>query len=612
MENKGLNIFNSAYVLADPSSATDSDYENILGCIGHEYFHNWTGNRVTVRDWFQLTLKEGLTVFRDQWFSSDMGSEAVKRIESVRGLRARQFPEDSGPMAHPIRPESYVSMDNFYTGTVYSKGAEVVRMYRTMLGVEGFKKGMKLYFERHDGTAVTCDDFRAAMADANNVDLTQFERWYSQAGTPILDASTTYNSDTKTFSITLKQHTPSTPGQSQESKLPQVIPVEIGLFSAENGQSLVEPFLFTLKEEEEMYVVEGVSEEPVASLLRGFSAPVKLRYTQTDKELALLMAHDTDSFNRWDASARLSSKLILDMANLPLEEIKNTELPEYYLKAFYTVLESAKSLDTDPSLIAYALQLPDLNTLGQESAIMDIDRLHAARSNVKKRLGQALATPLKEIYETLSLSLSSEYVFSPQEVGRRRLRNTCLDMLSSSPLIISQLTPLSPSSPICMTDKLAALSCLVSCETADETVKQEQLLKFYEEANNDALVLNKWFAIQAMADVPDQMSRVKELVKHPDFKLSNPNRARSVLSIFAGNLPHFHSSTGEGYQFLADKVIELDALNPQVAARLASALSQWKRFDTTRQDLMKSSLQRIASTPSLSKDTAEVVGRCLR
>lgn len=618
MENKGLNIFNSAYVLADAKTATDSDYERILGVIAHEYFHNWTGNRVTVRDWFQLTLKEGLTVFRDQWFSSDVTSHAVKRIEDVRMLRSRQFAEDQGPMSHPIRPESYISMDNFYTGTVYIKGAEVVRLYRTLLGEEGFKKGMKLYFERHDGAAVTCDDFRAAMADANGVDLSQLERWYSQAGTPIVDVSQSYDAATKTYTLTLSQHTPSTPGQPEASKLPLMIPVVCGLLSPTTGKELVPSRVLKLTEATQSFVFENVAEKPIPSLLRDFSAPVKLRMEQSNSDLAFLMSHDTDGFNKWDAGHKLSSSIILSLAKLSVEDISKSSISQEYIDAIRTVLtscsasssSSSSSAPIDASLIAYALQLPDDVTLSLEMSVIDPDRLSAARDHVKLQLMKALKPELEAAYASTA-STSNEYIFSPQEVGRRRLRNTILDYLSSEESTeAAQRAKKQFDDAVCMSDKINALACLTSFKDAPE--REEALATFHKDAAGDALVLNKWFAIQATADIPDLLERVKALKKHPDFIISNPNRARSLISTFAGNLKHFHAKDGSGYRFIAECVKEIDALNPQVAARLAQSFSQWKRFDNDRQTLMKAELQKIKDVKGLSKDTFEVVSRCLQ
>jgi aminopeptidase N len=614
MENKGLNIFNSAYVLADPSTATDTDYERILGVIGHEYFHNWTGNRVTVRDWFQLTLKEGLTVFRDQWFSSDLTSNAVKRVEDVRGLRGRQFVEDQGPMAHPIRPESYISMDNFYTGTVYVKGAEVVRMYRTILGEEGFKKGMKLYFERHDGGAVTCDDFRAAMADANGRDLAQFEHWYSQAGTPIVNVQHSYDAASKIFSITLKQHTPSTPGQDAAAKKPLMIPVVVGLLSATTGAELVPSTTLLLSEAEQTFTFPNVAEQPIPSIFRDFSAPVKVVHAvdQTDAELAFLMAHDTDAFNKWDAGNRLATRVVLSLAaKKSTAAIEASQLPKEFVEAVRTVLTTCKSGGEDPSLVAYSLQLPDEMTLAQDMAVVDVDALHAARKHVKASLANALKGEFEAVYQQTASAPSAPYVFSAAEVGRRRLRNTVLDFLSAENDKAAAVARAKAQydGAQCMTEQIAALGSLVSKPCPE---REAALADFHKKAAGDALVLNKWFAIQAMADLPDLLSAVLLLKKHPDFLLSNPNRARSLISTFAGNQAHFHAGDGKGYAFIADCVLELDKLNPQVASRLATSFSQWRRFDEARQALMKAQLERIKATEGLSKDTYEVVLRSLK
>ncbi len=610
MENKGLNIFNSAYVLANPSTATDADYANILGVIGHEYFHNWTGNRVTVRDWFQLTLKEGLTVHRDQWFSSDMTGAAEKRIADVRGLRGRQFLEDAGPMAHPIRPESYISMDNFYTSTVYSKGAEVIRMYRTILGDDGFKKGMKLYFQRHDGDAVTCDDFRAAMADANNIDLTQFERWYSQAGTPVVTIDTNYDGDNKSFTIKLKQRCPTTPGpgQKEEEKKPFHMPVSIGLLSATTGAEILPTVVKQFTEEEQTFVFNDVAEEPVASIFRGFSAPVKIESKQSDEELAFLMAHDTDSFNKWDAAYRLASNVIMKLTELnSIEDINKASIPTTLTDAIRTLLTSC-DMNSDLGITALTIILPDLSALSQSMDVIDVEKLVAARGRVKKVLGSALKSELEAVYAMLAPK--GPYVFSSAESGRRKLRNTVLEYLSASKDSEAAARAKAQfDSSDCMSDNIAALASLVgnNCRERDEA-----LSTFHAKANGDALVLNKWFAIQAMADTPNQIERVKALKQHKDFLLSNPNRCRSLLGTFAANLPHFHAADGEGYKFVADTIIELDKLNPQVAARMAGCFSQWKRFDSKRQDLMKAELIKIKSAAGLSKDTLEIVTRCLK
>lgn len=612
MENKGLNIFNAAYVLADPKTATDDNYESILGVIAHEYFHNWSGNRVTVRDWFQLTLKEGLTVFRDQWFSSDVTSHAVKRIEDVRMLRSRQFAEDQGPMAHPIRPESYISMDNFYTATVYVKGAEVVRLYRTLLGCNDFKRGLEKYFYRYDGCAVTCDDFREAMSDANrDIDLSQLELWYSQAGTPIVDVTQSYDKEKAQFKLKFQQHTPSTPNQDEATKKPLLIPVIVGLLDKVTGREIAKSKLLKLTEREQEFVFDGIKDEPIASVLRDFSAPVKVNINHDDSDLALLMAYDTDPFNKWDAGNRLSSKLILDLAKLKHSEISAVKLPTHYVQAVKTTITTCiASKKSDFSLISYALQLPDEMTLSLEMSVIDPIALHTARLHVKKELANALKEEFEQLY-ALTNAKTVEYIFSPEEVGRRRLHNTCLDFLShlegqdSIDRAAAQFD-----ASICMTDKIAALACLASKSCPERT---KALSTFHSDANGDALVLNKWFSIQASADLPNLLETVKKLkTTHPDFILSNPNRFRSLIAVFGGNAAHFHAEDGMGYVFIADSIIEIDGLNPQVAARLASAFSQWKRFDSRRQELMKEQLQRIQSSVGLSKDTNEVVSRCLK
>jgi len=607
MENKGLNVFNSAYVLANPATATDVDYENILGVIGHEYFHNWTGNRVTCRDWFQLTLKEGLTVHRDQWFSSDMTGLAVKRIADVRGLRSRQFTEDAGPMAHPIRPDSYISMDNFYTATVYSKGAEVIRMYRTLLGMDGFKKGMKLYFQRHDGQAVTCDDFRAAMADANNADLTQFERWYLQAGTPVVTVDQKYDAAAKTLTLKLQQRTPATPGQTEEDKKPLMMPVVVGLLSEATGKEILADKVLTFTEAEETFVFENIAEKPVLSFMRGFSAPVNIVMQQSDAELAFLMAHDTDTFNRWDASNRLSTKVIMSLVSkATVAEIEKAELPAQYVAAVKKSLSG--SSDVDASLLSLSLQLPDLATLATLTETIDVDKLVAARKRVKKALAKALKAEFSQVYA--EASAAGPYKFDSVETGRRRLRNVCLDYLSSEGSAESaKRSKAQFDDANCMTDNLAALAMLSSQDCPE---RDQALDSFHRNAAGDALVINKWFGIQAMADTPDIMDRVQALKKHPEFVVSNPNRFRSLVANFGANMPAFHQASGAGYKFMSDSIIEIDALNPQVAARMAQVFSQWKKFDEKRRALMKEELERILAVGTLSKDTKEVVARCLK
>lgn len=585
----GLNVFNTAFVLAKPETATDTDYERIEGVVAHEYFHNWTGNRVTCRDWFQLTLKEGLTVFRDQQFSSDMGSAAVKRIEDVRSLRSRQFPEDSGPRAHAIRPESYMKMvsnkcwfvafhfgvpmillftsfyacmcqDNFYTATVYEKGAEVIRMYHTLLGPEGFRKGMDLYFKRHDGNAVTCDDFRAAMADANNMEFTQFERWYLQAGTPTVEVKTDFNPATKTYKMTFTQKTLPTVGQP--TKLPFHIPIRVGLLG-KDGKELVASHVLELKSESQAWAYEGLDEEPVPSVLRGFSAPVKIKMEQSDDDLAFLMAHDTDSFNRWEASQKLASKAILSLTDDLVQGKEPGPLAPAMVEAFRTVLKANSNPSIDKSLLAYALTLPDETTLLGEMDVMRPKALHRARDYVREYLTKALWDEFMQVYKALDV-VKPTYEVTPAEIGRRRLKNVCLSYLSTSrdPQVVS-LCLQAFNQAKCMTDSVAALNCLASLPGPERV---QALKTFYDKAKGDQLVLNKWFSIQAMADLPDTLDQVEALMAHPDFSLKNPNRVRALVGAFANmNLAHFHRDDGRGYQLVGDVVQKVDQINPLVS-----------------------------------------------
>jgi len=605
MENKGLNVFNTACVLAKPSTATDSDYERVQGVVGHEYFHNWSGNRVTCRDWFQLTLKEGLTVYRDQHFSADMTSEAVKRIEDVRIMRSAQFVQDAGPMAHPIRPESYIAMDNFYTVTVYNKGAEVIRMYRTLLGADGFRKGMDLYFERHDGQAVTCDDFRAAMADANGRDLTQFERWYLQAGTPTIKVSDSYDEASKVYSLTLAQSTKPTPGQ--ESKEPFHVPVAVGLLDG-SGESLLDTQVLELTEAEQTFTFEGIPTRPTASVLRGFSAPVKVDLPRDDATLAFLAANDPDPFNRWDASQQLASRVILSLAAKSASG-EALELPPSFVDAFRSTL-LADGLE--PSLQAYSLTLPDFSTLAQEMDVIDPDGLIAALKFTRKSLAASLKPDLLSVYESLAPPAGEAFTIAPEAVGKRRLRNAVLGYLSklgdeeSEALCLAQFRDAS-----CMTDSIAAVAALASTPGA---ARDEALGTFYSraKANKEALVINKWFAVQASADTPTPLADVRALLEHEAYDGTNPNTVRSVINTFAGANPAaFHAADGSGYDFVAEQVVALDKRNPQVAARLATAFNSWRRFDESRQELMKGALLRIKETQGLSKDTFEIASRSL-
>jgi len=562
---------------------------------------------VTCRDWFQLTLKEGLTVFRDQHFSQDMTSEAVKRIEDVRIVRSAQFVQDAGPMAHPIRPESYIAMDNFYTVTVYNKGAEVIRMYRTILGRETFRKAMDLYFERHDGEAVTCDDFRRAMADASGRDLKQFENWYLQAGTPTVTATSSYDADTKTYFLTLAQSTAATPGQPK--KEPFHIPVEVGLLG-KDGTVLAERTL-ELTEESQTFEFTNLDEEPyVPSLFRGFSAPAKLEANISPKQLAFLAANDNDPFNRWDASQQLYTRELLRIANewrASDGDESNLELSDSANDAFCATLAD-KNLD--PSLVAYSLTMPGFSTLAQEMTPIDADAILAAIKFVRRSLATKNKDKLLALYHSLD-SQGVPYAVEKKQVSQRRLRNTCLNLLSAleQPKIIDLCLDQFRSADS-MTDSIASLECLASVPGSQ---REEALQTFYERArdNKEALVINKWLQVQAAADVPNAVEVVRALTTHEAYESTNPNAIRALLQVFASANPGgFHNPNGKGYKFIADQVIELDRTNPQVAARLSSSFDTWRKHTEERKELMRAQLERIKDNAT-SKDTLEIVTRSL-
>jgi aminopeptidase N len=620
MENKGLNIFNTKYVLANPRIATDVDYANIESVVGHEYFHNWTGNRVTCRDWFQLSLKEGLTVFRDQEFSADMigsaSGRAVKRIEDVRVLRQAQFPEDAGPMAHPVRPDSYVEINNFYTVTIYEKGSEVVRMYQTLLGREGFRKGMERYFERHDGQAVECDDFRAAMEDANGRDLAQFERWYSQAGTPRVTVRTHYDSIGRNFDLTLSQSCPSTPGQ--ENKLPYHIPIAVGLLDSrgkdmplrlegQQGENASTTIVLELTEEKQTFRFTNVAEKPVPSILRDFSAPVVLEVDYTDAELAFLMANDSDPFNRWEAGQRLATRrmLALTQAVQSNNALTDAELNESVLGDSFRATLNDTSLD--PSFRELALTLPSETMIAEQMEVIDPQAIHTVRQFLRRSLAQVMRIDWMVAYQ----SNRTPGTYSPDAVsaGKRGLKNLALSYLvdidDSEVHLVAQTQYDNANN---MTDRLAALSALANSNAPG---KDAALAGFYKEFEHEALVIDKWFALQAMARTTD-VAAVRELMDHPAFTLKNPNRARSLIFSFCnGNPSQFHAADGSGYQFWAEQVIALNAINPQVAARLARSLDRWRKYAPALQTKMRAALQQVADTPSLSKDVLEVVTKSL-
>ena len=609
MENKGLNVFNTKFVLARPDTATDSDYEHIEGVIAHEYFHNWTGNRITCRDWFQLSLKEGFTVFRDQEFTGDRTSKAVKRIEDVINLRTRQFAEDAGPLAHPIRPNAYIEINNFYTLTVYEKGAEVVRMIHTLLGAEGFRKGSDLYFERHDGQAVTCDDFVKAMEAANTVDLTQFRRWYEQAGTPVLTVQQAYDPAAQTLTLTLNQHCPSTPGQAV--KEPLHIPVTVGLINKDGSiaacklqHGTTDEVILQLTQAEQSFTFEDLKEQPVVSLLRGFSAPVKLVMARSLEELAFLLSYDRDTFNRWEAGQQLAGQIIAGL----IEDVQNDrtlQLNPIIIAAFKQVIE--QSWD-DLSYFSLLLSLPSETYLAEQMQVVDVEAIHTAREFVLLTLAEQLQAQFKSLY--LENHREESGLFDAGAIGRRRIKNTCLAYLGRLGQADSQQWSQQQfATAKNMTDQIAALAVVVN---GSHPAKQQCLADFYQQWQNEALVIDKWFALQASSPNPDTFANVQALMQHPAFDLKNPNRVRALIGAFSQANPlHFHAANGQGYQFLADQIIALNTLNPQVASRMVSALTSWRRYDPGRQALIKAELERIIATEDVSKDVYEVASKSL-
>jgi len=620
MENKGLNIFNTKFVLANPRVATDVDYANIEAVVAHEYFHNWTGNRVTCQDWFQLSLKEGLTVFRDQEFSADMvgttSGRAVKRIEDVRTLRQFQFPEDAGPMAHPVRPDSFVEINNFYTVTIYEKGAEVVRMYQTLLGKDGFRKGMDLYFHRHDGQAVECDDFRAAMADATGRDLKQFERWYSQAGTPRVKAKTVYDAHAQTLTLTLTQSCAPTPGQPK--KLPFHIPVAIGLLDS-NGKDMplhlatgsapgsATTVMLELTKAKQVFTFTQVREKPVLSLLRNFSAPVNLDFDYSDAELAHLLAHDSDHFNRWEAGQRLMTRRLLALT-AAVQKNKPLTLDAMVIDALRATLNDAT---LDPAFRELALTLPSETMIAEQLDIVDPQAIYAARLFMRTALAQALKADFLSAYE--SCITSGTYQPDAISAGKRGLKNLALSYLlawaDDSTCTLAQAQYDTADN---MTDRLAALTALVGAESATAAnLADVALHDFYREFKKDALVIDKWFTLQAIAHTTD-VAAVHELMQHPSFTLTNPNRARSLIFSFCNSNPsRFHAADGSGYTFWAEQVIALNAINPQVAARLARSLDRWRKYAPDLREKMEAALQQVAKSDKLSKDVRELITKSL-
>ena len=629
MENKGLNIFNTKYVLANPDTGTDLDFENVESVVAHEYFHNWTGNRVTCRDWFQLTLKEGLTVFRDQQFTADMmarasdtpaaaaSARAVTRIANVRGLRSGQFPEDAGPMAHPIRPDSYQEINNFYTATVYQKGAEVIRMLLTLLGTEGFRNGMDLYFSYHDGQAVTCDDFVGCMAEANGADLDLFMGWYSQAGTPRLKAVGHYDAASRSYALTLSQHTPPTAGQPDKQALH--IPVAVGLIGPDGAdlplqlegevRSAGTTRVLELKETSRTWRFSGIEAEPVPSILRGFSAPVILEVDEDDARLAFRMAHDSDPFNCWDAAQRYMERVVLALA-ADAAAGRRLEVPQAFGHAFRALLVNDR---LDPGFVAETLALPSETYLLERMQPADPAPLRAALIHVSRELGQALQADLLTRY--MDLEVEGEYRYHPADAGRRSLRNLCLRYMMAwgGPTAV-QLASLQFRTAGNMTERYGALAALVQ---SDAPERIEALAAFHERYRDDALVLDKWFQLQAgawhwSASAPSTLEQVRALMGNPAFSLSNPNKVYALLGgYFKANAAEFHREDGAGYAFWAEQVIALNRSNPQVASRMARALEGWRKFTPEIQVRIRAALETVAAEEGLSPDVAEIVGKAL-
>ena len=595
MENKGLNIFNSRYILADPDTATDLDYDAIAAVVAHEYFHNWSGNRVTCRDWFQLSLKEGFTVFRDQSFSADQGSAAVKRIEDVRTLRASQFPEDAGPLAHPIRPDSYMEISNFYTATIYNKGAEVIRMMATILGPDAFRAGTDLYFDRYDGTAATCDDFVQCMESGGGVDLAQFRRWYSQAGTPRVSAAMDHDAASGRATLRLAQRTPPTPGQPD--KEPFVLPLKIKLFGA-SGAALASEQLYMFDQPTAEIVFDGVVERPVLSINRGFSAPVIVESDRSSADLAFLSAHDDDPFARYEAMQQLMLDTLVAAVRLGRSD---------HGPVIAAVRHTLENPALDRAFVAEAVLLPSDSFIGDQLEVVDPEAVFRAREALRRDLGTTLADLWRAAYA--DASQSGAFVYSPSAKAARRMRNVALGYIAASgaedaaDLAFAQFEAADN-----MTDHQGALATLVNGKS-DKRIAALDI--FYNRYKTDALVLDKWFQTQALSMRDDTPMVVADLARHPDFSLANPNRARSLVGAFGVNQRAFHMAGGAGYRFLADHLIALDRLNPQTAAKLLPPLGRWRRFDEARAALMKAELERILATPGLSKDLFEQASKSL-
>ena len=617
MENKGLNVFNTSCVLASPQTTTDFSFQRVEAVVAHEYFHNWSGNRVTCRDWFQLSLKEGFTVYRDSEFSADMGSRTVKRIEDVSFLQTVQFAEDGGPMAHSVRPDSYMEISNFYTVTIYEKGAEVVRMIALLLGPEKFRAGSDLYFDRHDGQAVTTEDFVKAMEDASGIDLGQFRNWYYQAGTPVISIQSEFDADNKRYTLHVSQSCPDTPGQS--NKKPLTVPLRLGLLGSD-GKDLPLRLLvddastsetdrvLSVTQEEQQFVFEGLESEPIPSLLRGFSAPVRLLYDYSRADLLFLMVNDSDGFNRWNASQLLTIGLIEELQS-DLAAGRDLALPQSLVDAYAGVLDSMLSdPSVDKAMVAQLLSLPTVGFLIERADVADVESIHLVREFLLNGLAARFYSSFLDVYT--NNTVNAEYAADAESIARRSLRNLALSYLIRSDMdeavTLAQHQFVQASN---MTDQLSGLRCLVNngARVAVE-LKRDALASFYKQWSHEPLVVDQWFVVQAVCQLPGSLAQVKQLLEHADFDIRNPNKVRSLIGAFCGqNHVGFHDASGEGYEFLADQVLVLDKLNPQIASRLLMPLTRWKKFSAKRQGLMQAQLRRIKAQEELSKDLFEIV-----
>ena len=602
MENKGLNIFNTKYVLARPDVATDVDFENIDRVVAHEYFHNWTGNRVTCRDWFQLSLKEGLTVFRDQEFGADLHNRQTARIREVRGLRAAQFPEDAGPMAHPVRPASFVEINNFYTATVYEKGAEVIRMIQTLIGRDGFRRGMDEYFRRHDGQAVTCEDFVASMAAASGFDFGQFMRWYNQPGTPHVAVDGHYDAESRTYTLTCTQS-----NRRASDDQPYLIPIRVALFSEAGDLLSGSERTLHLTATSQSFVFNDVAAEPVPSLLRDFSAPVYLDFDYTPEQLALLLGHESDAFNAWEAGQRLATTLILDAAQA-IAAGQNPGWPDTFTAACRRLLQT--QAQRGAAFVAETLTLPGEGTLAELLDVVDPDALHAARNGLRRHLAEELEGEFSGLYA--ALAITEPYAPTSEQAGRRALRNVCLGyLLELDTDAVRQRALQQFKAADNMTDQYAALAALANVNAATCPQRDEALAAFYEQWRDEALVVDKWLAAQSGSRRPDTLATVKALTTHPAFDAGNPNKIYALIRNFGANLVRFNAADGSGYAFMADRILELHDKNPQVASRLARSFDRWQKFDAGRQAHARAALERIRQHDGLSRDVLEVVSRAL-